>query len=182
MKRLETERLLLAPLGECPDDIEDIQRYISAYNVARFLKVPWPYPEDGAQTFWQNQQPKITAGEKIIWGLRLKATPEELIGCIDYQKMSDDGRWGRGFWLASSFHSQGLMTEAVKVSLDYMFNETGMTVLTVVNLVGNAASRRIKEKTGTKFLGVFERAGIHGAAREERWELAKMDWLASSGG
>ena len=71
------------------------------------------------------------------------------------------------------------MTEAVEATLEYKFSNTDMAILLVGNLVGNVRSRRVKEKTGAKFLGVFERKEpCKGITHEDRWELTKESWQA----
>ena len=47
----ETRRLILRPLAL--SDAPAIQRHFNNWNIIRHLAqvVPWPYPEDGAETF-----------------------------------------------------------------------------------------------------------------------------------
>jgi ribosomal-protein-alanine N-acetyltransferase len=47
-------------------------------------------------------------GEQWHWTLRLKTSPEQIIGSISLMTGSDN----RGFWLGLPWHRQGLMAEA----------------------------------------------------------------------
>ena len=55
---IETPRLLLKPTEL--KDAEQVQRIFPVWEIVRYLNsaVPWPYPPDGAEVFWE-----ITAEE-----------------------------------------------------------------------------------------------------------------------
>jgi len=59
---LQTDRLILRPLAL--PDAPAIQRHFSNWNVIRNLSkvVPWPYPDDGAETFTRRQFGKNCGG------------------------------------------------------------------------------------------------------------------------
>src|SRR5688500_397116 len=70
---VQTRRLRLRPLAL--SDAPAIQRHFNNWNIVRRLAsvVPWPYPDDGAVTFIQQQLGKIAAGEEIYqWVLVLQ--------------------------------------------------------------------------------------------------------------
>lgn len=70
------------------------------------------------------------------------------------------------------------MTEAVQPILNYAFKELGFKKLVFANAVQNKASRRIKEKTGCRYVGTEPRQFLNLEFTEcEIWELAKEDWL-----
>ena len=60
---LLTDRLTLRPLAL--SDAPAIQRHFNNWNIIRNLAtvVPWPYPDDGAETFIKRQLSRIAAGE-----------------------------------------------------------------------------------------------------------------------
>src|SRR5690242_18712419 len=62
--RIETRRLILRPLAL--SDAAAIQRHFNNWNVIRTLAtvVPWPYPDDGAESFIKRELDKIAAGEE----------------------------------------------------------------------------------------------------------------------
>jgi ribosomal-protein-alanine N-acetyltransferase len=65
---IQTRRLILRPLAL--SDASAIQRHFNNWNVIKNLTsvVPWPYPEDGAETFIKQQLEKITSVKKSING------------------------------------------------------------------------------------------------------------------
>lgn len=67
---LQTRRLVLRPLAL--SDAAAIQRHFNNWNIIKNLAsvVPWPYPDDGAETFIKQQLGRIAAGTEIYqWAI-----------------------------------------------------------------------------------------------------------------
>lgn len=111
-----------------------------------------------------------------IRGIFLKENPQELIGVVDLWR---EGRpENRGFWLSRKHWKKGIMTEAVEPVIDYAFNELGFSELIFSNAVQNIGSRRVKEKTGARFIGIDQTKFVDPALSDrEIWELKKDDWF-----
>ena len=178
---LETNRLLLAPLSL--DDAPDIQHHFPHWEVVQHLstKVPWPYPEDGALTFLRDSVlPGMEDGSQLSWGIRLKTCPDEVVGILSYNRLSD-GIDSRGFWLAKHLQGHGYMTEVVTCFQDFLFFELGVDSIYVGNAKGNRRSRRVKEKTGARFLDEIEMEHLDGQTVAERWIVTREAWAALRG-
>jgi [ribosomal protein S5]-alanine N-acetyltransferase len=122
---IETLRLTLRPLAL--SNAPAIQRHFNNWNVIRNLAtvVPWPYPDDGAETFIKRELAKIAAGEEIYqWALTLRAGDGQAIGKINFRPRADGAKGNRGFWLAEPYWNQGLMTEAIASVNDFCFSDT----------------------------------------------------------
>src|SRR5215475_272650 len=90
---LETRRLILRPLALA--DAPAIQRHFNNWNIIRHLAaiVPWPYPDDGAETFVRQQLEKIAAGEEIHqWVLVLRSGNDEAIGSIRFHTQPEGAK------------------------------------------------------------------------------------------
>jgi RimJ/RimL family protein N-acetyltransferase len=171
---LETPRLWLRPLELA--DAEPTQKLFPNWEIVRFLaaKVPWPYPDDGALTFYRDVAlPAMQRGEAWHWSLRLKTDPGQLIGCIGLMRSENKNR---GFWLGLAWQGQGLMSEAVDAVTDYWFNDLGFPVLRAPKAVANTASRRISEKTGMRVVALEERDFVCGRLPGEIWEITAEEW------
>ena len=86
---LETKRLLLQPLRLA--DAEQTQRLFPQWEIVQFLNagVPWPFPENLALRNYRDViLPAIERGEEWHWSLRLKDSPENLIGKIAFIQVS----------------------------------------------------------------------------------------------
>jgi [ribosomal protein S5]-alanine N-acetyltransferase len=175
---LETRRLILRPLSVA--DAPAIQRHFNNWNIIRNLAsvVPWPYPDDGAETFIRQQFEKVAAGEEIyLWVLVLRQGNGEAIGNIRFHSQPDGPKGSRGFWLAEPYWNQGLMTEAIAVVNDFVFETLGLESFHVCNAASNAASRRVKQKTGAEFVGHIELAHHDGQSKSEKWKVTRESWL-----
>ena len=171
---LETPRLLLRPLELA--DADQIQAIFPHIEVVRYLanKVPWPYPPDGALTFVRDVAlPAIRRGDWWQWTLRLKTSPQRIIGNISLMRGEDNNR---GFWLGKDWHRQGFMTEAVIPVTDFWFDTLGFSVMRVPKAAPNAGSRRISEKQGMRIVRMEDRDYVGGRFPSEVWELTAADW------
>lgn len=59
-----------------------------------------------------------------------------------------------GFWLGYPYWNKGYMTEAVRTTIDYCFNELGMRRLLCGHFDYNHASARVQEKCGFTFKSI----------------------------
>jgi [ribosomal protein S5]-alanine N-acetyltransferase len=172
---LQTERLLLQPLQLA--DAGQTQHLFPHWEIVKFLnqQIPWPYLANGAFTYYRDVAlPAIDRGEQWHWTLRLRPSPEELIGSIGL--IAKDGHATRGFWLGLPWQGQGLMTEAAIAVNDYCFDVLGFSVLRVPKAIANITSRRISEKTGMRVIATEEREYVSGKLLSEIWELTADEW------
>ena len=171
---LETARLLLAPLRL--EDAEQTQLLFPQWEIVQHLnaRVPWPYPPDGVHTFYRDVTlPAIERGDEWNWTLRLKTSPDQIIGDICLVRGEENNR---GFWLAPRWQNQGLMTEAVTAVNDFWFDVLGFPVLRVPKAVANITSRRISQKTGMRIVATEERDFVCGRLPAEIWEITADEW------
>ena len=173
---LETARLLLRPLAL--SDAEQAQLLFPQWEIVRYLnsRVPWPYPPDGALTFYRDVAlPAVERGEAWHWTLRLKSNPGQMIGNIGLMRGESKNR---GFWIAPLWQGQGLMSEACDAVTDYWFNTLKFPVLRVPKAAANTASRRISEKQGMRLVETVERDYVSGRLPTEIWEITAEEWQA----
>jgi [ribosomal protein S5]-alanine N-acetyltransferase len=173
---LETARLLLHPLELA--DAEQTQLLFPHWEIVRYLAhvVPWPYPPDGAHTYYRDKAlPAMDRGDEWHWTLRLKTSPDRMIGCISLIRSDHKNR---GFWLGLPWHGQGLMSEACEAVTDYWFNTLKFPLLRVPKAAANIASRRISEKSGMRLVSTEEHEYVSGRLPAEIWEITAEEWKA----
>jgi len=177
--KLETSRLLLRQVDE--SDFDNYKKYFVDYEVIKHLasQVPWPYPENGVAEFFKNIIYPELGKTRWNWGIYLKSNPGELIGAIDLLK---DGKpEHRGFWLGKKFWGNGYMTEAVIPVMNYAFETLGYEKLILTNALGNIKSRRVKEKTGARFIGLKDQTFVSPEyTQSEIWEVTKPEWFKNN--
>jgi len=173
---LETNRLSLRP--PVPEDADALQRHFDDWGVIKQIgsHVPWPYPKDGARAYLDVFIPQNGNGTFYYWGIFAKTNPKELIGAIEYRFRPEDED-NRGFWLSRSHWGQGLMTEAVARTQDYMFFDVGVSKLIIRNLSTNVRSKNIKVKTGALLIGQGTGEYHDGIQDEDIWELTRARWI-----
>ena len=173
---LHTQRLLLRPLELA--DAAQVQELFPHWEIVRYLsaRVPWPYPPDGAFTFYRDMAlPAMEHGDEWHWMLCLKTHPEQVIGSIALIKGEHKNR---GFWLGLPWHGQNLMSEACEAVTDYWFEVLKFPVLRARKAIANAASRRISEKQGMRIVDRVERDFVCGRLPAEIWEITADEWRA----
>ena len=171
---LQTDRLILRPLELA--DAAQTQLLFPHWEIVRYLnaKVPWPYPPDGAFTYYKEVSlPAIERSEEWQWTLRLKQAPAQHIGVISLHTAHWDNR---GFWLGLPWQRNGLMMEAVTAINDYWFDVLGFEKLYAPKAIGNMSSRRISEKTGMRVIATGKRDFVLGRFLTEIWELTAEEW------
>lgn len=173
--KFTTNRLILKGVGKV--DAKFIKKYFVDYEVVRFLShsLPWPYPEEGVDDYIQNIVLPNQGKGRWIWGIFLKESPTEIIGCVD---LWIDGKpENRGFWLARKYWNQGIMTEAMYPVIDFAFNDVGFEKLVFANALRNIRSRKVKEKTGCRLIDVTPCRFVDPQFTEQEiWELSREDW------
>ena len=159
-------------------DAEQTQILFPQWEIVRYLtkQVPWPYPPDGAHTYYRDHAlPAVDREDEWHWTLRLKSSPARLIGAINLMRNEKNNR---GFWLGLPWHGQGLMSEACEVVTDYWFDMLKFEVLRVPKAAANPASRRISEKSGMRIVGTEESDYVSGRFLTEIWEITAAEWKA----
>ena len=173
----QTNRLYLR--GVQLEDAESYQKNFADYEVIRHLShhVPWPYPEHGAYDYIKHMLLPDQGKDHWTWAIFIKDNQDEVIGAVELWRKGIPEN--RGFWLAKKHWGKGFMTEALEPITSYAFNELGFEKLIFSNAVGNLRSRRLKEKSGARFIETRPAKFVDPNFTEhEIWELDKHNWCS----
>jgi [ribosomal protein S5]-alanine N-acetyltransferase len=170
-----TERLILREVTEA-DATAYAKNFVDYEIISQLASVvPWPYPAGGVLDFIRHQIVPRQGNDRWVWGILLKEQPSEIIGVVDLWRTGTPEN--RGFWLGRKYWGKGIMTEAVVPIMDYAFDVLGFEKLFFSNAVGNKRSRRVKEKTGARFLRIEPGKFVSALYTErEIWELTRDRW------
>ena len=150
-KIIETERLVLRPFKW--EDLDDFFAYASVEGVGEMAG--WPHHENKDKskeilTLFIDEDKTIALclkeNGRVVGSLGI-----EFYGAED--KLTEfDGYKGReiGYVLAKDQWGKGLMAEAVKAVINYLFDEKDLDFLTCGYYDFNNQSRRVQEKCGFK--------------------------------
>ena len=87
------------------------------------------------------------------WAIYLKEKPEQVIGDISIVKIDeDDSSCEISYVLGKVYWGNGIMTEALKASLDFCFTQAGFQKVKTRYASLNPASGRVMEKSGMSYL------------------------------
>lgn len=173
---LTTERLLLKPL--ISEDAIQIQKLYPRWEIVRYMvaSVPWPYPDDGAESYVNNVAlPDMAKGIAWFWTIRRSEAPEEIMGLICLYDVDDNNR---GFWLAPEYQGQGYMREATIAATDYWFNTLNKPVLRTQKAAANNRSQRISMGSSMRLIRTEKTDYVSGLLDSELWEITRDEWNA----
>jgi RimJ/RimL family protein N-acetyltransferase len=154
----EAERFETDPVIDCGevvlrrfrmDDIDDIVTNINDRGVSRYtLNIPYPYGPEDAIEFLEKNERSFDEGKSLNLAITEKST-DRVIGGIGLMNIEWTNRAADiGYWLGRSYWGRGLVPQAVKGFVDYIFKFLGLHRLSAVIFGPNLQSRRVMEKCG----------------------------------
>lgn len=171
---LTGSRVVLSVPGE--GDLDRVTEFCSDPAVAGWTTVPSPYSRADAEEFVLGLVVETWAdGKSCTWAIRLQPDGD-LVGMIGLDGIRD-GEAEIGFWLAPEARGQGVMTEAVSLTIDYAFaSAAGLGLQRVVwhAFVGNAASAAVARRAGFRFEGTRRLGGTQRGRRLDDWQAALL--------
>lgn len=152
---LKGKRLILRPpkLSEAPI----LEKYINDRLVSRWLSnVPYPYPRGGYKKWTIKSLKESKNKKRFNFTIHLNKKP---IGSIGLSKIDWENKKAMlGYWLARKYWGQGIMTESVRLVLDFAFNKLKLNRIESFHLKQNKASERVQEKCGLRKEGINRQA------------------------
>lgn len=155
-KRIETDRLILRPF--VTEDAESMYRnWASDPAVTKFLSWPTYKSVDTAHEIleiWTKQYADPTFYQ---WAIELKelGQPMGSISVVSHDDRVDMAEIG--FCIGKNWWGQGIMTEAMKAVMEYLFTEVGVQRIEAGHDPNNPASGAVQRKCGLKYEGTLRR-------------------------
>jgi [ribosomal protein S5]-alanine N-acetyltransferase len=145
-KNLESSKLILREITV--DDAQEIFDLRSNPETMKYIPRPLVTSIDGALDHIKMIREKIEKNEGINWAITKKGDPK-FIGIIGHYRIKwEHFRSEIGYMLLPEYHGQGIITEAIKLMIDYGFNDMKMHSLEAIIDPKNIASARVLEKNG----------------------------------
>ncbi|MHB0876615.1 MAG: GNAT family N-acetyltransferase [Anaerolineae bacterium] len=176
---METERLLLRQLTS--DDAEAMLRHFSNGNLYRYMDFDpiSTIAEAEGLIAWGQRLVRNEAG--VLWGL-FDRDSGCLIGSLNYNKERDDHagahRVNIGYDLAQEYWGRGLVPEAVRATLPYVFGPMGFSRVETTVHVQNYRSMRVLLKCGFRIEGILRQYSLIGGELADMmaFALLKSEW------
>ncbi len=157
-QRIETRRLILRPFRI--QDAEDMfSNWASDPEVTRFLTWPAHASVDISRRVLTDWISRYTDGGFFNWAIEWKETGS-VIGNISVVNLAEKKEAAdMGYCLSRAFWGRGIMPEALRAVMDYLFDTVGLNRIAACHATGNPKSGRVMEKAGMKKEGVLRGAG-----------------------
>ena len=104
---------------------------------------------------------------------------DKWIASVGFISIDDTNKRGEiGYWLSSEFEGRGLMTECVKASIKYGFEELGLHRILIRCSANNLKSAAIPKRLGFKLEGTAREDHIWEGSYEDTlmWSLLEGEW------
>lgn len=178
--QIVTTRLILRQLTL--QDAEQVLRHFSDTEMLRYVTFEPLEQREEAEEVVQWGLDLFARRAGVLWGIAHKETGA-LIGTLNYVK-KEGHRAEVTYDLATTYWGRGLMTEAVRSTLPYVFGEMGVQRIETMVHVQNLRSARVLLKLGFQMEGVLRQyTRFHGQLSDvQMFSLLKADWQAAQGG
>ncbi|MGH7178557.1 MAG: GNAT family N-acetyltransferase [Tepidisphaeraceae bacterium] len=176
-----TTRLMMRPLEM--DDAKDLFEYASDPQVARTVTWEAHRTVEDSRAFLRHVTRGYGTGPVLHWGIHRQAD-DKLIGTIGLAGVHDEHQRAEiGYALARPCWNQGLMTEALRATIDSLFRGTPLNRIEGRCLPDNAASSRVMRKSGMSFEGILRQCTfVKGQFRDlECHSILRRDWETATG-
>lgn len=145
----ETARLVLRRFT--PGDYEALRELNSSAKVMRYINGGIPETPDQTRASLERAMGYYAKGDALgVWAAELKETGE-FIGWLALKPLPDGSDIELGYRLLERHWGRGYASEGAAWLRDRAFGLAALTRVTAIVDPGNAASRRIIEKTGLRF-------------------------------
>lgn len=151
--QLTTERLILRKM--LPSDAADMYEYASMPSVTRFLT--WtPHPSiEHTKRYLTYLQTRYQTGEFYDFAIVCRENNKMIGTCgfVRFDTANDSAEVG--YVLNPSYHNHGYATEALRAVMDFGFSKLGLHRIEARFMKDNHPSRRVMERCGMQFEGIF---------------------------
>ena len=157
-QRIETDRLILRRFRS--EDAEDMYaNWASDPEVTRFLTWPAHSSVDVTKALLTDWIPRYKDGGFFNWAMEYKDTGK-VIGNISVVRLIESiDAAEMGYCMSRAYWGQGLMPEALRAVMDYLFDVVGLNRIAACHDVNNPKSGRVMDKAGMKQEGILRAAG-----------------------
>jgi [ribosomal protein S5]-alanine N-acetyltransferase len=179
---INTERLLLRRF-EFTDANDMFKNWANDYEVTKFLA--WK-PHENIEVTKEIVKQWINEYENnntYNWAIELKEIGE-VIGGISLVKLDEKYYSCEiGYCMARKHWGKGIMSESLKVVIDYLFLEVGFNRIVAKHDTNNIASGKVMVKSGMQYEGTLRQVKLRD--NKEFYDLAlyailKDDWIRNT--
>jgi RimJ/RimL family protein N-acetyltransferase len=172
---LQTDLIRMRPIETM--DIPHIQRLAAAEEIAKNTYVPHPYPPEAAREFVHKAREQWQHEEAFVFAIIERAS-ERFVGCMGIHPLPAHNRAEVGYWIGLPYWGHGLATAALRLIIQFGFEELKLNRIAAGHFPHNSASGRVMQKANMRYEGLLRGALLH---REEykdevRYAILREDY------
>ncbi len=177
-KVLKTKRLILRPVRM--EDAEDMfKNWVNDPEVTKFLTWPCHGTVEVTKQVISGWVAQYDQPDYFHWAITLKENGDVPIGTLAVVEQDKRIKMAEiGYCIGKEWWHRGIVSEALKAVMDYLFGEAGMNRLMARHDVNNPHSGQVMQKCGMKLEGIFPDFGWNnqGVCDIAQYALLKKDW------
>lgn len=145
-QNLETERLFLRRLNE--NDANEVFALRSNPKIMKYIPRPLAKTKEDALAHITLINEKIEDNTGINWGITIKGN-DKIIGIIGHYRIQPENHRAEiGYMSLPEYYGKGFITEAIKVVVEYGFEQMNLHSIEAVIDPENKPSERVLQKNG----------------------------------
>jgi ribosomal-protein-alanine N-acetyltransferase len=155
-RQIETERLILRRI--CTEDAQAMfDNWASDSEVTKYLTWPTHTRPEICEMVIKDWVSSYEKDDFYQWVIEIDGKP---IGSISVVQHDDQTAKAEiGYCIGRNWWHKGIMTEALKAVIVYLFDEVGMNRIEAYHDVRNQNSGKVMKKCGMKYEGTLRQAG-----------------------
>lgn len=157
-KLIKTKRLVLRKFTK-DDAFFVYKNWASDNEVTKYLKWPTHSSIDVTEKLIHQWVKNYENKNFYKWAITLKENINEPIGDISVNELNEITSTAIiGYVLSKSYWNQGIMTEALKAVINFLFNEVKVKKIDATHDVNNVNSGKVMQKSGMKYIKTIYKA------------------------
>jgi len=166
----------------------DHDEYLALKRASKAFHQPWePLPRPGSDPYGSAAFDKMLASassERKRCFLVVKNTEPKIVGVVNLSEISRGcfQNCFMGYWVGQPYRGHGFMTEALRLAVDYLFDDLDLHRVEANIIPSNAASIALIKRLGFRLEGLSQRyLKINGEWQDhERWALTREEVTADT--
>ena len=152
---IESKIFRLRPIVK--SDAVSLAKYAHDRSVSRHTFIPYPYTEKNALEFINRSKIINRNLTGLNLGIEYKATGE-IIGGIGFNTINHNFKRAElGYWISKKYRNEGIMSEAVTLTVKYAFSKLKLKRVHAFVEPSNKASIKVLEKCGFENEGLLKK-------------------------
>lgn len=170
MNKIKSKKFILREFKK--GDENSLQKSINNKKIYNNTsRIPYPYTMEHAKD-WVNRNIKAYKKQKSELFNFVIDINGKVVGSVGFSSIKNK-QAELGYWLAEKYWDKGVMTQAVKLAVNFAFKNLGLIKITGRVFIHNPASKRVMEKAGFQFKKIIKNDAKKDGKNIDSWLFIK---------